>query len=407
MLTSIFTSPKLNIYNFHKNIFPGSEVMKFEGLALTPPMGWNSFNTFGCEPNEQLVMEITDAMVSTGLKDMGYTYINIDDGWMTSERDAHGNLIPNPGWFPNGLKYVTDYIHSKGLKAGIYLGCGLLTYNDKPGSLGYEQQDADLIAAMGFDLLKYDRRCLPEDPPGRSSKTEYILMSQALRNTGRPILFSLCEHGGSEPWTWAAEVGHMWRTTPDIKDCFEGEYTWGWSLNKIIDHTCHLHSYAGPDHWNDPDMLIVGLHGNPEWQGPGCTDTEYRSHFSLWCLSAAPLLIGCDIRKMDPITREILSNPEIIAINQDPLGKQGYRINKEHHTAVWIKPLSGGAWAVGLYNRDDSPQEITVHWSELGIAPDTKASLRDIWARKDQGQYSGSYTRDVAPHECIVVKIKP
>jgi alpha-galactosidase len=386
--------------------------MKFEGLALTPPMGWNSFNTFGCEPDEKLVMEITDAMISTGLKDAGYEYINIDDGWMAPERDAEGNLYPKPDKFPNGLRSITDYIHSRGMKAGIYLGCGLLTYNDKPGSLGYEQRDANLIAAMGFDLLKYDRRCLPddrcrlEDPPGRDSKAEYIRMSHALKNAGRPILFSLCEHGNSDPWTWAAEVGHMWRTTPDIKDCFAGEYTWGWSFNKIIDHTCHLYPYAGPGHWNDPDMLIVGLHGSPEWMGPGCTDLEYRSHFSLWCLSAAPLLIGCDIRKMSPCTREILSNRELIAVNQDPLGKQGYRNIRENHTAVWIKPLADGSWAVGLYNRDDSPQKITVRWDELGLPSGAKASVRDLWAGSDLGVFNGSFARDVIAHECVVVKIK-
>lgn len=381
--------------------------MKDRTLALTPPMGWNSFNTFGCEPDEQLVKEIADTMVSSGLKDAGYEYINIDDGWMATERDDQGNLFPRPEKFPHGLKHLTDYIHSLGLKAGIYLGCGLKTYGEKPGSLGYEEKDAALIGAYGFDLLKYDRRCLPEDPPGRDSIAEYTRMSKALMSTGRSILFSLCEHGNSAPWSWGAEVGHMWRTTSDIKDCFEGEYTWGWSFNKIIDQTCDLYPYAGPGHWNDPDMLVVGLHGIPEWMGPGCTDVEYRSHFSLWCLVAAPLLIGCDIRKMSAVTKSILTNPEMIAVNQDKLGKQGHRITVGEQMQVWIKPLEKGAYAVGLYNRSDSPKTIIVDWHDLGLATDIKATVRDLWACKDVGVFNGTYAMDVIPHQCEVVKIQP
>lgn len=381
--------------------------MKNKTLALTPPMGWNSFNTFGGEPDEWLVKEITDAMIANGLKEAGYIYVNIDDGWMAMERDEGGNLYPRPDKFPSGLKNLTDYIHSKGMKAGIYLGCGLRTYCEKPGSLGFEQKDADSIASWGFDFLKYDRRCLPEDPPGRDSKAEYMMMSNALESTGRPIVFSLCEHGNSEPWRWAADVGHMWRTTPDIKDCFEGEYSWGWSFNKIIDHNCHLYPYAGPGHWNDPDMLIVGLHGNPEWMGPGCTDLEYRSHFSLWCLSAAPLLIGCDLRKMSAYTKETLTNPEIIGINQDKLGKQGYRISNKDQTEVWIKPLENDTWGVGLYNRTDSIKNMTIHWSDLGLSSAMNGLVRDLWAHSDLGVYNNSFSKDVLPHECVVIKITP
>jgi alpha-galactosidase len=382
--------------------------MKNKELALAPPMGWNSFNTFGCEPDENLIKEIADAMISERLKEAGYIYVNIDDGWMADERDSNGKLYPKPDKFPNGFRPLTDYIHSKGLKAGIYLGCGLRTYGERLGSLGFEEKDAESIAAWGFDLLKYDRRVLPEDPPGRDSQAEYIRMSKALANTGRPFLFSLCEHGGSKPWTWAAEAGHMWRTTADIKDCFEGDWTWGWSFNKIIDETWHLYPYAGPGHWNDPDMLIVGLHGKPEWMGPGCTDNEYRTHFSLWCLSAAPLIIGCDIRKMDAVTQEILTNPEIIALDQDPLGKQGYKLTNNEKTEVWIKPLADHSWGVGLYNRnDDEKRTITIQWSDLGLAAQMKATVRDLWARKDQGVFSGSFSKEVAPHECVVIKVKP
>lgn len=374
-------------------------------LALTPPMGWNSYNTFCCEPDERLIIEIADAMVATGLRDAGYLYVNIDDGWMAKERDLSGNLYPRPDKFPGDLKKLTDYIHSRGMKAGIYLGCGLRTYGEYPGSLGFEQQDAALIAAWGFDLLKYDRRCLPEDPPGRDSITEYELMSNCLESTGRPILFSICEHGHARPWEWGKKYGHMWRTTPDIKDCFEGEYSWGWSFNKILDHNCELYEFAGPGGWNDPDMLIVGLHGTPEWMGPGCTDREYRTHFSLWCLSAAPLFIGCDVRQMSEATRETLLNPEVIAVNQDKLGKQGQRIKNGDGTEIWIKLLENDAWAIGLYNRTDSEKTIELKWSDLGLTADSKRRIRDLWARQDLGVYQEVFSREVAPHECMVIKV--
>jgi alpha-galactosidase len=375
-------------------------------LALTPTMGWNSYNTFCCEPTEELLKQAADAMVESGLKDAGYNYVNIDDGWMAKERDSEGNLIPHPEKFPNGLKVVVDYIHSKGLKAGIYLGCGVKTYGDYPGSLGYEERDAQLIADCDFDLLKYDYRILPEDPKDRGSvRGDYETMMDALIKAGRPMLFSICEHGKSDPWTWGAEVGHIWRTSPDIKDGYDGKITWGWGFQKIIEHCQQFHEYAGPGGWNDPDMLIVGLNGKLDWQGPGCTETEYRTHFALWCLSASPLLIGCDVRDMDDVTKEILMNKELIAINQDALGVQGYVAKRyENNVEIWVKPLVNDEIAVGLYNRSDSPLDITLTLSELGIKGEVKA--RDLWSHEDLGPFNNEITRHVDTHGLAILRLK-
>lgn len=377
-----------------------------DGLADKPPMGWNCYHWFGCAPTESMIKQAADSIVSSGLKAAGYIYVNMDDGWMASSRDGNGNLVPNSGRFPNGLKSLTDYIHSKGLKAGIYLTCGQKTYQELPGSLGYEQKDANQIAAWGFDFLKYDYRTMSGDPP-RDCKAENITMSNALRYTGRPILFSMCEHGRSSPWTWAADYAHMWRISTDIKDCWDGEFSGGWGFNKIVnDKDAGIYSYAGPGHWNDPDMTIVGLHGRQSWMGPGCTDTEYRAHFSLWCLLAAPLILGIDPSNMDQATRDIVLNTEIIAVDQDVLGKQAQRVRSTNgNLDVWVKQMQNNAWAVGLHNRSGSAANITVYWSDLGLSSGTSALVRDLWAKSDQGNYTDHYTRNVASHDCVVIKI--
>lgn len=379
----------------------------WDSIALTPPMGWNSFNTFGCAPNEILIKEVADAMVETGLKDAGYEYVSIDDGWMSAERNAEGRLIPKPEAFPNGLKSLTDYVHAKGLKIGIYLGCGLKTYDEKPGSLGYEEQDAKDIADWGFDLLKYDCRTLDGDPPNRNIREDIITMGTCLRNTGRSMLYSICEHGRTKPWTWAKDTGHMWRLSTDIKDCLDGEFKGGWGFNKIIDENNKLASYAGPGHWNDPDMLIVGLHGINEWMGPGCTDVEYRAHFSLWCLMASPLIIGCDVRKMSDYTKNTLLNRALIDVNQDPLGIQGTRVKSDSQGEVWVKPLSKQAFAVVLYNRGERPADISVDWTDAGLPEWTKASVQDLWEHRDAGEYVQRFSVSVRPHECKVFKLSP
>ena len=386
--------------------WPRPAVALNDGLADRPPMGWNCYHWFGTTPNETMIQKAADGIVLSGLKEAGYVYVNFDDGWMAPARDERNNLVANPTRFPSGLKALTDALHARGLKAGIYLTCGLKTYQNQPGSLDHETQDAAQIAAWGFDFLKYDYRTLPEDPP-RNAKAEMIAMSVALRKTGRPIIYSMCEHGRSQPWTWAAEYAHLWRISTDIKDCRDGEFEGGWGFDKIVDdQDAALAASAGPGHWNDPDMLIVGLHGRQYWMGKGCTDTEYRAHFSLWCLLAAPLILGVDPSDMSPETKAIVMNRELIAVDQDALGRQAQRVGPAAgQQDVWVKPLHARAWAVGLYNRADVPTDIAIHWSELGLPATTRAQVRDLWAKTDLGVQTGQVTRTVAAHECIVLKI--
>jgi alpha-galactosidase len=379
-----------------------------DGLARTPPMGWSCYHWFGTAPTEDMIMKAADAVVASGLKDAGYVYINIDDGWMAPQRDTEGCLQPDPTRFPHGMKALADYIHSKGLKAGIYLTCGLLTYQDLPGSLGHETQDAEEIAAWGFDFLKYDYRTLLDDPK-RDCRAEMIRMSLALKKTGRPILYSMCEHGRSKPWEWAADYADMWRISTDIKDQRDGEFEGGWGYNKIVDdRDAALADYAGPGHWNDPDMLIVGLHGRQKWMGAGCSDVEYRTHFSLWCLLSAPLVLGVDPSDMSPAVRQTVLNRELIAVDQDRLGRQAKRVTADGADCdIWVKPLADGTFAVGLHNRGDEDAEISVNWATLGLSPDSSANVRDLWTASDLGVCKGSITRKVGPHECAVLKITP
>ncbi len=380
----------------------------FDTLTLTPPMGWNSFNTFGCSPTQELICATADAMVTSGLRDAGYEYVNIDDGWMAPQRDENGDLCEDPARFPDGFDYLTRYVHDKGLKIGIYLGCGLRTYNEKPGSLGHERQDAARIARWGFDFLKYDNRPLPQEDPPRNTKLEYIKMAQALRASGRDIVFSMCEHGSTRPWTWAQGVGQLWRLTTDIRNMWDGELTGAWGFNKIVDARAELAPYARPGNFNDPDMLITGMYHANDWMGPGCTDDEYRAHFSLWCLMASPLIIGCDVRKLNDVTKETLTNADMIAIDQDILGVQGRRVRHgEDGCDVWVKPLSGVRWAAGLYNRTQQPQEITLNWNDLEVPAAMSAQVRDVWADRTLGVYSERLTQTVPPHSCTVLLLEP
>lgn len=359
---------------------------KYEGLALTPPMGWNSWNTFQTRINEKLVMDIADVMVTSGMRDAGYTYIVLDDGWMAKERDAGGNIIADPEKFPHGLKALADYIHSKGLKFGLYNCAGTRTCADYPGTRGYEYQDARFYASQDVDYLKFDW-CNSE---GINAKEAYSTMSKALKAAGRPIIFSLCEWGQNKPWLWAANVGHLWRTTGDISAQFEGMKKMGnWSANsvmKILDLQDGLRQYAGPGHWNDPDMMEVGN---------GLTESENRAHFTMWCMLAAPLIAGNDLRKMDASTKDILSNKEVIAVNQDSLGVQGFRYAVKDSLETWLKPLSNGDWAVCFLNRKSAPQAVDFNWQHEVINDslskrvlDAKAityRLRNLWTGKEAG----------------------
>jgi len=367
---------------------------KPNGLAMRPPMGWNSWNKFGCNINEKIARDTADAMVSSGMKAAGYEYIVIDDCWH-GKRDANGFITADPEKFPSGIKALADYVHSKGLKFGIYSDAGRMTCGKRPGSQGHEYQDALTYARWGVDYLKYDW-CYTG---GISAEDAYALMSDALRSTGRDIILSICEWGSNQPWLWGKNIGNLWRTTGDITDKWAGKYNYSWGVLNIVDMNEPLWPFAGPSHWNDPDMLEVG--------NGGLTTTEYRSHFSLWAMMAAPLIAGNDIAKMDEATREILTNKEVIAVDQDRLGVQGRRAWKDGDKEVWVKQLSGGARAVLLFNRGKEPAEITATWDQLGYPEKLRANVRDLWAHKDLKPAEESFAATVEPHGVKMFKIQP
>ncbi len=362
-------------------------------LAATPPMGWNSWNRFGCNVSDKLVREIADAMVSSGMKEAGYEYVIIDDCWQ-AERHTDGNIVADARRFPAGMKALADYVHRKGLKFGVYSDAGSKTCGGRPGSKGHEVRDAKLYASWGVDYLKYDW-CFTE---GQDAREAYQKMGRALRDTGRPIVFSLCEWGQSKPWTWAPGVGQLWRTTGDIQDCWDCSKEWGgMGVTHIIDSNESLYAHAGPGHWNDPDMLEVG--------NGGMTTSEYRAHFSFWALLAAPLIAGNDIRRMSPETRAILMNREVIAIDQDPLGVQGRRVRDDGPYEVWSKPLAQGERAVILFNRGDVEAKIAFTWEEVGYAGSSRAKLRDLWAGKDLGEFAKEHSAKVPPHDVLMLRM--
>jgi alpha-galactosidase len=358
---------------------------KFEKLALTPPMGWNSWNKFGCNVNEQMLRDMADAMVSTGMRDAGYTYLVVDDCWH-GERDSLGFIQPDPKHFPSGMKVLIDYIHSRGLKFGIYSCAGYKTCAGRPAGRGHEFQDALMYAAWGVDYLKYDW-CFAEE---LNAVGAYTTMRDALYAAGRPIVFSLCEWGTNKPWLWAANVGHLWRTTGDIAPVFEGSVDHGnwssWGVMKILDMQEGLREYAGPDHWNDPDMMEVGN---------GMSTNEDRAHMSMWCMLAAPLMAGNDLSSMTRETRAILTNKEVIAIDQDKLGIQGYRYAAKDSMETWLKPLSGGDWAVCFLNRSHHPVTLNFDWNAQKIYDEFSKmtldaalndySITNLWTGKTLG----------------------
>ncbi len=356
------------------------------GLARTPPMGWNSWNKFGCNVSEQLIKEIADAMVASGMKKAGYQYVNIDDCWQVS-RDAAGNIVADPVRFPNGIKALAGYVHSKGLKLGIYTDAGTMTCEKRPGSLDHEAQDARTYAAWGIDYVKIDW-CHTE---GLDPQKKYAKFRDALAGCGRPIVFSICNWGRNQPWTWGPATGNLWRTTGDIQD------KWG-SVLKILDNPSQQHAgAAGPGAWNDPDMLEVG--------NGKMTDTEYRSHFSLWAMMAAPLIAGNDLRNMSQATKDILMNAEVIAVDQDAAGKQGTRVHADGSLEVWAKPLKQkDAVAVLLFNRSEAAADITCNWSDAGLRPG-KARVRDLWAHADRGVFTDSFKGNVPSHGVVMLKI--
>ncbi len=368
--------------------------LKDNGLARTPPMGWNSWNRFACDVDETLIRKTADAMVSSGMREAGYQYVVIDDCWHGA-RDAHGDIQPDAKRFPSGMKALGDYIHAKGLKFGIYSDAGLKTCGGRPGSWGHEYQDAKQYAAWGVDYLKYDW-CMAGAQDARSA---YYIMSAALQASGRDIMLSICEWGTSKPWLWADKVGNLWRTNGDIYDKWEGVRDYSSGVMNIVDKQAELYPYARPGHWNDPDMLEVG--------NGGMTAEEYRSHFSLWAMLAAPLIAGNDIVSMDASTQAILTNREVIAVDQDPLGQQGRRVSKEGDLEVWIRPLQGGGRAVVLLNRGAAPAQISLDWSQMDYPATLQAKVRDLWAGKDVGIHTGRYQATAASHGVVMLRVQP
>jgi alpha-galactosidase len=378
----------------------------FDQLAMTPQMGWNSWNKFQAGVSGQLIRETADAMATNGMKDAGYQYVNIDDDWQAMERDAQGNIVPDPARFPSGIKALADYVHSKGLKLGIYSDAGSKTCGGRPGSLGHEEQDAKAYAAWGVDYLKYDW-C---NTSGLQAPAAYKKMSDALRATGRPILFSLCEWGNSKPWLWGKGVGQSWRTTGDIYASFDqvqnhpGYKDYG--VLPILDMQDGLRKYAGPGHWNDPDMLEVGN---------GMSVSEDRAHFTMWCMLCAPLISGNDLRNMNPQTLKILTDKDIIALNQDPLGVQALKYSTNAGLEVWFKPLAKDAWGMCVLNRNNDPRKIAFDWKSEKVTDDisnreTKFDtityrVRDLWQKQDLGTTRTPLNAAVPGHDVLALRL--
>jgi alpha-galactosidase len=386
-------------------LFATATAQKFPNLAPAPPMGWNTWNKFACNINEKLIRESADAMVSSGLKAAGYTYIVIDDCWH-GKRDSLGFIHPNPETFPSGMKALADYVHSKGLKLGIYSDAGNTTCGHRPGSRGHEYQDAITYASWGIDYLKYDW-C---DTEGLNAVGAYTTMRDALYAAGRPIVFSMCEWGNNKPWEWAKDVGHLWRTTGDIYHCFDcRKDNGGWfslGVLQILDLQDGLRKYAGPEHWNDPDMMEVGN---------GMTVGEDRAHFTMWCMLAAPLMAGNDIASMTKETKEILTNREAIAVDQDALGVQAFRYSVKDSVETWFKPLSNGDWALALLNRGKASREVVLDWLAMPVSDDLSGKstsfdkisykVRDLWLKKEVGTTKKAFKRALPAHDAIMLRL--
>ncbi|RCG20417.1 glycoside hydrolase family 27 protein [Streptomyces reniochalinae] len=361
-------------------------------LTKTPPMGFNNWNATHCgaDFNEEMVKDTADIFVEKGLKDAGYEYVNLDDCWAEPERDADGKLVPNKERFPHGIEAVADYVHSKGLKLGIYTSAGTWTCNTEPGmpgALGHEESDARQFADWGVDYLKYDN-CNNE---GRPAQERYQTMRDALDKTGRDIVYNICEWGENKPWEWAPKLAETWRTTEDISDNWD-------SMLGIMQENLKLSQYASPGDFNDPDMLEVG--------NGGMTDTEYRTHFSMWSIMAAPLLIGSDLREDDGAAIDILSNKEVIAVDQDALGKQGEVVSQEDGRWVVSKELADGSRAIALFNETDQEQTITTTADAATVPHADSYKVRDLWKHSDSTS-NGGLSEKVPSHGTVMLRVTP
>ena len=383
-----------------------ASAQKFPELALTPPMGWNSWNKFQCDVNESVVRAAADALAANGMKDAGYQYINIDDCWQ-GQRDAQGFIQADAKKFPSGIKALADYIHSKGLKLGIYSDVGYKTCGGRVASRGHEYQDALTYAQWGIDYLKYDW-C---DAAGLKAEGAYTTMRDALHAAGRPIIFSLCEWGDNQPWLWATNVGHLWRTTGDITPCFDCEVkhdTWSqWGVLQILDKQKGLRQYAGPGHWNDPDMLEVGN---------GMSVNEDRAHFSLWCMLAAPLISGNDLAHTKPEVLAILTAKDVIAVDQDALGVEAFKYSENDGVEFWFKPLAAGDWAMCVLNRTKETKKISFDWKKETVSDafakrDANFStatyaLQNLWTKQSAGTTAETLSAEIPGHDVLLLRLK-
>lgn len=376
-------------------------------LAQTPPMGWMSWNLFGSKINEDLIKEMADAMVSGGFRDAGYQYIFIDDCWQGG-RDNRNNIIPDPQKFPHGIKALADYVHSKGLKLGIYSDAAPLTCAGYTASYGFEEQDAKTFAHWGIDYLKYDYCNAPSDRA--TAEKRYKAMADALSKSGRDITFGICEWGGRQPYLWAYQAGgQVWRTTYDIRDMWKDTlHQGGIGILDDINQNADLHAYAGPGHWNDMDMLVVGLYGkggpSSDLGGVGCNDIEYETQMSMWCMLGSPLAMSNDLRNVNAATRRILLNKDVIAINQDPLGKVAVPKVRNDNYQVYLRPLSGDRYALAILNISDHPQHIKVALSDLGLDK-KRYSFYDVWSHQ-QMKSGNKWGGKVLSHQTKVFILK-
>ena len=376
-------------------------------LTPRPPMGWMTWNLFQGNINEQLIRETADAMVEGGFRDAGYEYIFIDDLWQGG-RDRQNNIIPDPEKFPNGMKALADYVHSKGLKLGIYSDAAQLTCGGWTASLGFEEQDARTFASWGIDYLKYDYCNAPED--SATARHRYRTMANALQNSGRDIVLGICEWGQRQCEEWCEEVGgQLWRTSYDVRDMWKDVVKeGGMGIIDIVNITAPLAKYVRPGQWPDMDMLVVGLNGtggpSSDLGGVGCTQTEYQTQMSMWCMMASPLAMTNDLRKVSEDDRRILLNPEIIAINQDVLGKAAERKVMNDNYQIFVRPLADGSHAVALLNTSEKPLTLTADFASLGFAG--KYTVRDVWQHKDVAHNASKWKGRVMPHETRVFMVK-
>ena len=358
-----------------------------DGLAPTPPMGWNSWNRFGVKIDENLVLETAEAMVASGMRDAGYRYVVIDDGWMAPDRDRDGDFVADPEKFPSGIKALADRIHALGLRFGIYTDAGTKTCQDLPASLGYEFRDARRFAEWGVDYVKVDW-CHTN---GMGPRALYAKWAMAFHAARRPMVLSICEWGRSRPWEWAGAIGHLWRT------CWDIQPDWS-SILTILDRQTELHPFAGPDHWNDPDMLEVG--------NGDLTADQSRAHLALWSMLAAPLMAGNDLRAMSDETRDILIAPEIVAIDQDAAGKQGRLLSRDGDIDTWVRDLAPeGRHAIAVLNRGSDAREVRIALEDIGVALRTNVRVRDLWQRVDVGKARREILIATSPNSATVLSV--